>query len=113
MLDWKQFHPLKTWVVVKADSRVKKTKGGIELPDQLLLVERKMEGTGHLLKVGGEASKKVGTALEPGMRVCYRGFLKDAFQEFGKDEDGCPVFLLKAEDLLAVIDEDTQMGFCS
>jgi co-chaperonin GroES (HSP10) len=112
MFDWRRFYPLNTWVVVKADPRVKKTKGGIELPDQLLLAERKMEGTGHLLKVGSGASKAVGTVIEPGMRICYRGFLKDAFQEF-EAADGCPVFLLKAEDILAIIDEDTQMGFCS
>jgi co-chaperonin GroES (HSP10) len=113
MLDWRQFRPCKTWVLVKADPRVKKTRGGIELPDQLLLAERKMEGTGHLLKVGSEASKAVGAGLEPDMRICYRGFLKDAFQEFARDEDDCPIFLLKAEDILAIIDEDTQMGFCS
>jgi len=113
MINWRQLCPRNTWVIVKADPRVKKTKGGIELPDQLLLAERLMEGTGCILKVGSEASKAVGTALTPGMRICYRGFLKDAFQEFARDDDDCPIFLLKAEDILAIIVNDVQMGVCS
>lgn len=111
MVDWKQVRPYGTWVLVKADPRVKKTKGGIELPDQMILAERKMEGTGHLLSVGSGASKKFG--VEPGMRICFRGFLKDAYQDFARDEDNCPIFLLQAADILAVIDEDIQMGICS
>lgn len=113
MYDWRSFRPLPKWVLVKADPRVKQSKGGIVLPDQQILAERRMEGTGHLLKVGAAVSKMVGYGLEPGMRICYRGFLKDAFSEFVRDEDNCPIFVLRAEDILAVIDETVQMGFLS
>lgn len=106
---WKNCRPIGDWIIAKADPRVKKTAGGIHLPDQIVTVERAMEGTARILKVGRDAAKKVGFPLEPGMRFCFRGFLKDAFHEF-EDEDGCRIFMLKADDVLAVIDEEVQMG---
>jgi len=112
--DWKKFKPMGKWIVVKGDPRMKKTKGGIELPDQLVGVERVMEGTGKILKVG--ADRKAiedygGFQLEAGMRICFRGFLKDATQaEFTPDEDGQPIFMLRVEDVLMVISDDVQMG---
>ncbi len=113
-IDVKKFSPRGKWVVVKADPRVKKTKGGIELPDRQLAAERVMEGTGRILKVGSDREGILdatgGVMLESGMRICYRGFLKDAFAEFSTDEDGQPIFLLRAEDIMGIIDEDTQMG---
>lgn len=111
-LQWKNFKPLHKWLVVKADPRVKQTKGGIVLPDQQVAVERVMEGTGRVLKVGNseEIAEYAGFHLEPGMRICFRGFLKDAFAEFERDADGCPIFLLRAEDVLAVIADDVEMG---
>lgn len=111
MLDWKQVSPLKKWLTVKTDPRVKKTKGGIELPDQLLAVERVMEGTGVVLKAGSKVSEACGYDIETGTRVVFRGFLKDASaMEFLRHEDGCSVFLLRAEDILAVIDDSVQLG---
>lgn len=109
---WQDWNPVHKWVFVKGDPRVKKTKGGIVLPEQQVAVERVMEGTGRILKVGNrdEIRQAVGIDLEPGMRICYRGFLKDAFQEFGSDEDGCPIFMLRAEDVMAVIGDDVEMG---
>lgn len=111
-LYWRQWRPIHKWLFVKADPRVKKTPGGIHLPDQQLAVERVMEGTGRLLKVGNqeEILNAVGATLEPGMRICYRGFLKDAFQEFERDEDGLTIFMLRAEDVMAIIDDDITMG---
>lgn len=112
MWQWRSLRPLRLWLVVKADPRVKKTKGGIELPDMTIGVERVMEGTGRLLRVGDreEIRKTIGYDLEPGMRICYRGFLKDVFHEFVPDEDGQVVFLLNAKDVLAVVDDDVGMG---
>ena len=114
MLNVKTFRPRGKWLVVKADARVKKTKGGIELPDKQVMVERVMEGTGHILKVGSDREGILdvtgGVMLEAGMRICYRGFLKDAFAEFATDADGQPIFLLRAEDIMCIIDEDIQMG---
>lgn len=110
MLDWKSFKPLHKWLLVKADPRVKKTKGGIELPDELTKIERVMEGTGVVLKVGDDVPEKSGVNLSPGDRIAFRGFLKDAFQEFEPEDDGQTIFLLRVEDVLAVIDENVQMG---
>lgn len=109
-LDWRRFRPLKKWVLVKADPRVKKTAGGIVLTDELTKIEKVMEGTGRLLKVGSEAAKDV----EVGDRICYRGFLKDAFHDaFTRDEDGCQIFMLRIEDVMMVIPDDLEMGFFS
>lgn len=113
MYDWKKFTPKGKWLVVKADPRVKKTKGGIELPDMQLQAERVMEGTGHILRVGSDREGILNACsemLEPGMRIFYRGFLKDAFAEFATDEDGQAIFLLRAEDIMGIIAEDVVMG---
>lgn len=117
-IDLKTFRPRGKWLVVKADPRVKKTKGGIELPAAQLKAERVMEGTGRILKVGndkeGILDSTGGVMLEPGMRIFYRGFLKDAScSEFMTDVDGQPIFLLRAEDVLGIIDDDSQMGIFS
>ena len=114
MLDWKKFSPRNKWVLVKSDPRMKQSAGGIVLPDKQTMVERVMEGTGHILKVGtdreGILDATGGVMLEPGMRIFFRGFLKDAFHEFATDEDGLTIFLLRAEDVMGIIDEDVRMG---
>lgn len=113
-LNWKKFTPKGKWLVVKADPRVKKTKGGIELPEMQVAAERVMEGTGRILKVGDDRKgilEACGEMLEPGMRIFFRGFLKDAFADFTTDEDGSPIFLLRAEDAMGVIEDDSvKMG---
>lgn len=106
LIAWKSFRPIGKWVLVKADPRVKKTPGGIYLTDEIVKVERVMEGTGRVLKCGPEAMKDV----EPGERICYRGFLKDAFGNSFEREDDCDIFLLRVEDVLAVIPDDIEMG---
>lgn len=106
-IDWRKFTPLKKWVLVKADPRVKKTSGGIILTEALTGIEKVMEGTGRILQVGSEAAKDV----EPGERICFRGFLKEAFHAaFKRDEDGCQIFMLRIEDVIAVIPDDVEMG---
>lgn len=106
---WREWRPMRDWVFVKCDPRVKKTAGGIVLPDQILAIERVMEGTGRLLKLGNGVEKKVGVPIKEGDRICFRGFLKDAFHEFA-EEDGCRIFMLKADDIIALIADDVQMG---
>ena len=110
MIDSAKVRPLHKWVVVKADPRVKKTSGGIELPDMMLAAERVMEGTGKVLSVGRKVADTCCFPLEPGMRVCFRGFLKDVTAREFLPIDDCPVFMLQADDILAVIDDDVQMG---
>lgn len=106
-VSWENFRPLHDWVLVKADPRVKKTAGGIFLTEELTKIERVMAGSGRVLKCGSEAMKDV----EPGERICYRGFLKDACHAaFTRDKDGCQIFLLKLADVLAVIPDSTVVG---
>lgn len=106
----KKVRPLGKWVVVQADPRVKKTSGGIELPDMMVAAERVMEGTGRVLRVGPQVCKELSFSLEPGMRVCYRGFLKDASSAEFERIDDCDVFMLHVNDILAVVDGDVRMG---
>jgi len=104
---WETFQPIHDWVLVKADPRIKKTVGGIILTDQLTKIEMVMAGSGRVQKCGPEARKDV----EPGERICYRGFLKDAcYASFERDEDNCQIFLLKLDDVLAVIPDTTVVG---
>ena len=105
-IPWEKVKPKKDWVLVKADPRVKKTAGGIYLTEELTQVERVMEGTGTILKSGTEAIKDV----EPGERICFRGFLKDLSFDMFETIDECPVFLLKIEDVLMVIPDDIELG---
>ena len=112
MTNWRQFRPLGKWVLVKADPRVKQTSGGIILTEELVGIERVMEGTGRVLAVGPTAAVERG--IEPGERICYRGFLKDAFHEsFTRDEDGLQIFLLRMEDVLLALPDGVEMGFMS
>lgn len=97
--------PYKRWVLVKADPRVKKTAGGILLTDELVGIERVMEGTGTVLNVGSEVDE-----VSVGQRVAYRGFLKDVSRGMITSIDGCDVFLIRIEDLLAEIGEGITMG---
>lgn len=106
---WKDFKPIDQWLLVKADPRVKKTAGGIFLPEQLVGIERVMEGSGRVLKMGSRVAEYHGDQLKEGDRIMFRGFLKDAFHEF-EEEDGCRIFLLHAKDALAVLDEDVDVG---
>jgi co-chaperonin GroES (HSP10) len=100
------------WVVVQADPRVKQTPGGIHITDALVQIERTMEGTGRILNMGSRVSNIV-QGIEPGQRVAYRGFLKDA-HPIDKTEEGADIFIIHADDLLAAIDdEDIRMGFFS
>lgn len=106
-ISWEDFQPIGDWVLVKADPRVKKTAGGIFLTEELTKIERVMAGSGRLLKCGPKAMPDV----EPGERICYRGFLKDACHaSFKRDKDGCQIFMLRLEDVLMVIPDTTVVG---
>ncbi len=113
-LDWKRVRPRGDWALVKTDPRVKQTKGGLHLPDGLLGMEKMSEATGVVLRLGGTVCDTLNFGLEPGMRVCFRGFLKDASAHiFERHEDGCEVFMITADDILAVVDESVQVGALS
>lgn len=111
-LNWKTFRPLHKWLVVRADPRSRVTRGGIELPEQLTKAEIVTENTGTILKMGGEVRDAAGVPIEPGDRIVFRGFLKDAFHDFEVDGDET-VFLLRIEDVLAIIDKNLRMGVFS
>jgi len=105
---WKTVHPYGKWLMVKADPRVKKTAGGIHLTDELVAVERVMEGTGRILAQGSEVRQE--EDINVGDRVAYRGFLKDVSRGYIAREDDCDIFLIRVEDLIAVIGEGVTMG---
>lgn len=106
-VSWETFQPIADWVLVKADPRIKKTVGGIILTDELTKIERVMAGSGRILKCGPKAMVDV----EPGERICYRGFLKDACHaSFKRDEDDCQIFMLKVTDVLMIIPDTTVVG---
>lgn len=114
-VDVSKFTPHGKWCVVKADPRMETTKGGIHLPKMQTAAERVMEGTGTLLKIGADTEAILdytgGIELTPGMRIFFRGFLKDAFAEFATEEDGLAIFLLRVEDIMGIIDDgDLKMG---
>lgn len=101
----KQVHPYKRWVMVKADPRVKKTAGGIHLTDELVKVERVMEGTGRVLQIGSKVDE-----VRENDRIVFRGFLKDVSRGMIEREDDCDIFLLRVEDVIAVIGDGVTMG---
>lgn len=100
-----QVHPHRKWVLVKADPRMKKTAGGIHLTDELIKVERVMEGTGRVIAIGSEVED-----VAVNDRVVFRGFLKDVSRGMIAKEDDCDFMLIRTEDLMAVIGEDVTMG---
>lgn len=104
-IEYSQARPYKRWVLVKADPRVKKTAGGIFLTDELVGVERVMEGTGTVLKIGSQVDE-----VSVGQRVAYRGFLKDVSNGIFKKEDDCDIFFIRVEDILADLDQGVTMG---
>jgi len=109
MRRWQEWRPYAKWLFVREDQRREITKGGIVLPQSETGAERVDEGTGVILKLGPEVAKTTGVALEPGQRICFRGFLADVFHEF-EQEGGGRVFMIRAEDVMAVIDKDVTMG---
>jgi co-chaperonin GroES (HSP10) len=111
MRRWQEWRPYAKWLFVREDKRRDVSKGGIVLPPSETNAEKVDEGTGVILKIGPEASKAAGVGLEPGQRICFRGFLADAFHEF--EEDGGRVFMIRAEDVMAIIDKDVTMGVYS
>ncbi len=104
-LSWRQVRPTGEWVIIKADPRVKKTAGGIILTEALTKIERVMEGSGRIVKVGPEAKDVV-----VGDRVAFRGFLKDVSRGMLVREDDCDVFFLKEADILMILDEGVEVG---
>lgn len=113
-IDYKRFQPRGKWVLVKSDPRREQTSSGIFLPQKEVDAEKVAEGTGKILKVGtdreGILDATGGVMLEAGMRIFYRGFLKDAFHEFSTDPDGQTIFILRAEDVMGIIEDDVTMG---
>ena len=113
MIDGDKFSPHGTWLLVEEEKRLEETKGGIVLPEMQLMAERVMVASGRLLKIGSDREAVLdatgGVMLEPGMRIFFRAFLKDAFHEFIPSDTGLRRFLLKAADVLGIIDDETTL----
>lgn len=109
--------PLGEHVVIAVDPRTTVTKGGIHLPERDTYVEHVMEGTGRVVAVGPgrliekgpDAGKYVPCPVEPGDRVCFRRFLKDAIPLATVDEiEYC---ILVASDIQMKVPEDLKLSF--
>lgn len=110
-IDWRKVRPQGPWVLAKSDPRVKQTKGGLYLTDEITGLEKVSVETAVILRVGTRVKEAVGIDLHEGERFCFRGFLKDAtLYEFQKADDGTSVFLIDSKDILALVDKDTKIG---
>lgn len=115
--------PVGPWVLVRIDERPEATAGGIVLPDQKVMVENVQEKTGRVVAMGDgmandrNADKHIPEGLEVGCRIMYRGFL-DAAQNLRtifdmEFADGGEYCLMHMKDLLAVVDDDVEVGYFS
>lgn len=109
---WFSSRPMPSWVLAKEDQRVDEI-GGILLTQQLTGAERVGHSTSHIIRAGEDVPTILGlenTTHEEltGLRILHRDYLKDAWK-FGPhpDEDDNRVyFLLKADDIVALVPED-------
>ena len=101
-------------VLIRLDPRVKKTPGGILLPEQVTKIERVMEGSGRVVRVGSATSDSRGPIhpvdLKPGDRVMFRGFLKDAAPLSTWGYDGDDYCIIHKRDILAKIPDVMDIG---
>lgn len=109
VLDPHKIRPKRDWVVVKDDPRPNKTAGGIFLPGMETGVEKVKEGTGEVISVGpGEKNQALG--LEPGQKICYRGFLKHANRIETENDH---YFFMASDDILGIVPEGVNVGVFS
>tara|TARA_Y100000310_G_scaffold258475_1_gene266903 strand:- start:726 stop:1112 length:387 start_codon:yes stop_codon:yes gene_type:complete len=115
--------PVGPWVLVRIDARPEETAGGIVLPGEKVMVENVQEKTGRVVAMGDgmpnnkNTTKVIPNGLEVGSRIMYRGFL-DAAQNLRtifdmEFEDGAEYCLMHMKDLLAVVDDDVEVGYFS
>lgn len=101
------------WVVVEPEASLKKTEGGIYLPDGNML-ERvghavavvKSAGTGRWVKKNKDKDKEVfePMTVKPGERVAFRGHIKEANIILGTK-----CCFLHMDDLVGVLDDDAKL----
>jgi co-chaperonin GroES (HSP10) len=98
--------PKRDWALVVCDPRPE-TVGGLFLPQEELGVEKVMERSGKVLRLGpGDKWEKLD--LKEGDRIIFRGFIKHASPI--ESEDGREAFLMDLDDIIAVADEDVTVG---
>ncbi len=108
---WFSSKPMPSWVLAKEDPRVDEI-GGILLTQQLTGAERVGYSTSHIIKAGEDVPMLLGledTTAEDltGVRILHRDYIKDAWK-FGPhpdEDDNRNYFLLKADDIMAIVRE--------
>lgn len=105
--DPEHIRPKRDWALVLTDRRKVKLESGIFLPPSEVGVEKVMERSGIVLRLGpGERAEQVGIA--EGDKIVFRGFLKHANPvDVGDDRE---VFLMDVNDILAVTDGTVEVG---
>ena len=104
--------PLGGHIVVEVEPRQTRTASGIELPLAETGIEKVMEGAGRVIAAGPGKMSSKGVLLPMGVkvgdRVLFRRFLKD-WLPLGV-VDGKEYTLLHAHDMMAVADDEVQIG---
>ena len=107
-ITWNQFNPFGTWLVVKEDPEQTETKGGIILTEVRPMAADLGFFTGTVLKQGKDVKDTCGFDLV-GERICHRKFLADVIKFSTKHEDGSTVFVMKLDDVEAMVGEGTKI----
>lgn len=111
VLDPRKIRPKRDWVIVKDDKRPEQTAGGIYLPGNETGVEKVKEGSGTIISVGlGDKNQALG--LEPGQKVCFRGFLKHA-NRIETEDSNDHYFFMASDDILGIVPEGVSVGVFS
>jgi co-chaperonin GroES (HSP10) len=108
-ITWNQFRPMGKWMVVKEDPEQCVTAGGIFLTETRPMAADVGYFTGTVLKVGKEVEDALG--INPlGLKICHRKYLADVIRFGEPHEDGCSVFLMKSDDVEAIVRKDIKIN---
>lgn len=112
-MDPRKVRPRDGWLVVLAEPRRERLASGLFLPGKETGAEKVSQGAGILVRVG-PGKKNQSLALEEGMRVLYRGYLKWAnpLETDEKWEDGQAkqYFVMSRDDLVGIVGADVDVS---
>ena len=110
-------------LLVRQEARPTETAGGIAIPTDLTGLERVSVESARVIKAGERVAKVLGEEIPPGTRIAYRSMFKDiARQELGevydepnltpqaRERKGGQLFVINVKDIIAILDEETQVG---
>lgn len=113
-MDPSKIRPKVGWVLVLADQRKAKV-GMIEVPVETG-VEKVTEGAGTVIGVG-RGEKNAACGLEKGVRIVYRGYLKEAnkidHDEKWENGEGKVYFFMDSDDIMGLVPPGVEVGIFS